>query len=288
MKRTRYFQWVDGELSGVISTLVNITSIDGEYFYNFTDGESCNLRYISKMTNNPSDLKGKVMVEIASPNDPWVADIISTKTFKNAGTDEIVDIPPLEDITSQSTSGTGQTLNIEKSVLGTKKFKAPKFNGPFSELPSLDDYYMNESLVETINTDKVSKYTEVAEAPVAEAPVSKKKEIDTIGVTEVSETKSAEVKPKDIPTQAIYNSAASVHTDSPIEILAKTCKKHSTDINLTITMDLPSKAIYKMVSEEFENGGTAFIDSLISNLDVNDVIDSIRTALILAYSKNED
>ena len=53
-------------------------------------------------------------------------------------------------------------------------------------------------------------------------------------------------------------------------------------------MDLPSKAIYKMVSEEFENGGTAFIDSLISNLDVNDVIDSIRTALILAYSKNED
>ena len=53
-------------------------------------------------------------------------------------------------------------------------------------------------------------------------------------------------------------------------------------------MDLPSKAIFKMVSEEFEDGGTAFIDCLIANLDVNDVIDSIRTALVIAYSKCEE
>lgn len=269
MKRTRYFQWIDGELSGKVEILTNITSVDGEYFYNFLDGESCNLRYISKMTSTPAALKGKVMVEIASPQDPWVATTITATTYKNAGSDEIVVVPPLEDITSTTTNGNGQNLDIGKSVLGTKQFKAPKYAGPFSDLPSLDDYFIDDTVDAQPSATKQAVPALKVETPLpASAPVQEQ------------------------PTSQASTSTTvfqhSISKDDPIEILAKTCKKHPTDINLTITMDLPSKAIYKMVSDEFEEGGIGFINCLISNLDVNDVIDSIRTALILAYSKNEE
>ena len=54
-------------MKGEIAILENITEFEGETFYNFDDGESCNLRFISKMTNSKIDLKNKFMVEIESP-----------------------------------------------------------------------------------------------------------------------------------------------------------------------------------------------------------------------------
>lgn len=279
MKKTRYFQWIEGELSGVVSVLDNITCIDGEYFYNFTDGESCNMRYISKMTNSIPALKGKVMVEIASPQDPWVATTVGAKKYTDPTSNEIVDIPPVEDITSKTTTGTGQNLSIGESAVGQKRYTPPKFRGPFPDLPSLEDYAVIETPVIPRPTPTViapqPKPIDVTHNIPDEAPV------EPIAPVQQANTAPAMqyVPPKPEPK---------TRSDNPIEILAKTCKKHSTDINLTVTMDLPSKAIFKMVSEEFEDGGTAFIDCLIANLDVNDVIDSIRTALVIAYSKCEE
>jgi hypothetical protein len=278
MKRTRYFQWIAGELSGTVETLVDITCTEGEYFYNFADGESCNLRYISKMTNSPSMLNGKFMVEIASPQDPWVAKVVTVKKFTNAGTNETVDVPPIEDITSKTTSGTGQALNVEQSALGTKKFTPPRFSGPFSDLPSLDEYLREEkdyhdpkNIISNSEASQISSPQDTSAQIVAVQTSASSQFINAN-----SSNSSDYLEQKKQPEQL-----------GPIGILAKTCKKHSTDINITVTMDLPSKAVYSMVSEEFENGGIEFIDSLIANLDVKDVIDSIRTSLILAYSKDE-
>ena len=82
MKRQRYFQWLDGELAGTVETLVDITQEEDEFFYHFASGESCNLRYIAKMTNDVGEIKDKFMVEILSPNDPWVTETISTKRVR--------------------------------------------------------------------------------------------------------------------------------------------------------------------------------------------------------------
>jgi len=274
MKRTRYFQWVDGEFSGNVEVLDDITCIDGEYFYNFKSGEVCNLRYISKMTNSPSSLAGKVMVEIASPQDPWVATTVTTKRYTNAGTDETVDIPPLEDITAKTTSGTGQSLTVEHSNVGTKQYTPPRFRGPFSDLPSLDEYMRSEPEPVLVQTPK----------PVYEEPSSSVSERhDELDKSSIPVYDNTPAKTPEVNT-VVENKPQNT---GPIAILAKTCKKHSTDINITVTMDLPSRAVFSMVSEEFENGGAEFIDCLISNLDVNDVIDSIKSALVLAYSKNE-
>lgn len=253
MKRQRYFQWLDGELAGTVETLVNITQEEDEFFYHFASGESCNIRYIAKMTNDVAEIKDKFMVEILSPNDPWITETISTKRVQvmdeNAG-EIYVEAPALEDITGAS--GSGSNLNIEKSKLGTKKYRAPRYKGPFYDLPSIDDYMKDEV-----------------------APAPKKPEIKQIQRDETT-----------IPVAATPK-ISTVSEADPVRILAKTCKKHPTEINLTLNINLPSKSIYNIAESEFEDGGKNFVDCLVEDIDITEIVKSLSAALKEAYAKEE-
>ena len=254
MKRQRYFQWLDGELAGTVETLVDITQEEDEFFYHFASGESCNLRYIAKMTNDVSEIKDKFMVEILSPNDPWVTETISTKRVQvmdeNAG-EIFIDAPALEDITGAS--GAGANLNIEKSKLGTKKYRAPRYKGPFYDLPNIDDYMIDE-----------------------EIPAPKKPEI-----------KQAQREEPVIPAPTATPKISAVSEADPVRILAKTCKKHPTEINLTLNINLPSKSIYNIAESEFENGGKNFVDCLVEDIDITEIVKSLSIALRQAYAEGE-
>ena len=254
MKRQRYFQWLDGELAGTVETLVDITQEEDEFFYHFASGESCNLRYIAKMTNDVGEIKDKFMVEILSPNDPWVTETISTKRVQvmdeNAG-EIFVDAPALEDITGAS--GAGANLNIEKSKLGTKKYRAPRYKGPFYDLPSIDDYMKDE-----------------------EVPAPKKPEIQQVQREELV-----------IPTPTATPKISNVSEADPVRILAKTCKKHPTEINLTLNINLPSKSIYNIAESEFEDGGKNFVDCLVEDIDITEIVKSLSVALRQAYANEE-
>ena len=254
MKRQRYFQWLDGELAGTVETLVDITQEEDEFFYHFASGESCNLRYIAKMTNDVGEIKDKFMVEILSPNDPWVTETISTKRVQvmdeNAG-EIFVDAPALEDITGAS--GAGANLNIEKSKLGTKKYRAPRYKGPFYDLPNIDDYMKDE-----------------------EIPAPKKPEIQQVQREELV-----------IPTPTATPKISNVSEADPVRILAKTCKKHPTEINLTLNINLPSKSIYNIAESEFEDGGKNFVDCLVEDIDITEIVKSLSVALRQAYANEE-
>lgn len=254
MKRQRYFQWLDGELAGTVETLVDITQEEDEFFYHFASGESCNLRYIAKMTNDVGEIKNKFMVEILSPNDPWVTETISTKRVQvmdeNAG-EIFVEAPALEDITGAS--GAGANLNIEKSKLGTKKYRAPRYKGPFYDLPNIDDYMKDE-----------------------EIPAPKKPEIQQVQREELV-----------IPTPTATPKISNVSEADPVRILAKTCKKHPTEINLTLNINLPSKSIYNIAESEFEDGGKNFVDCLVEDIDITEIVKSLSVALRQAYAEGE-
>lgn len=254
MKRQRYFQWLDGEFAGTVETLVDITQEEDEFFYHFASGESCNLRYIAKMTNDVSEIKDKFMVEILSPNDPWVTETISTKRVQvmdeNAG-EIFVDAPALEDITGAS--GAGANLNIEKSKLGTKKYRAPRYKGPFYDLPNIDDYMIDE-----------------------ETPAPKKPEI-----------KQTQREEPVIPAPTATPKISAVSEADPVRILAKTCKKHPTEINLTLNINLPSKSIYNIAESEFEDGGKNFVDCLVEDIDITEIVKSLSIALKQAYAEGE-
>lgn len=276
MKRPRYFQWLQGENSGIITKLVNITEMDGEYFYNFEDGESCNLRFISQMTSSPAALKDKFMVEVVSPNDPWRVEQISTGFFKDAMSQENVDVPPLEDITSAS--GNGNLIDISKSAVGTMKYIAPRYKGPMYELPSLDDYFYEDNSTASVKKHKLDGATAIfkktAPEPAPEPEVT------------IPSTPPPVVTPEYIrPTvETTYEEPS---TSDPVRILAKTSKKRDTDIDLTISIKLPSKSVYNIASEEFEDGGSKFINYLIEGIDINSIISELRNALTAAYESSD-
>ena len=276
MKRPRYFQWLQGENSGIITKLVNITEMDGEYFYNFEDGESCNLRFISQMTSSPAALKDKFMVEVVSPNDPWRVEQISTGFFKDAMSQENVDVPPLEDITGAS--GNGNSIDISKSAVGTTKYVAPRYKGPMYELPSLDDYFYEDNSTAPVKKHKLDGATAIFKKAAPEpAP-----EPEVV----IPSTPPPVITPEYIrPT--VETKYEEPSTPDPVRILAKTSKKRETDIDLTISIKLPSKSVYTIASEEFEDGGSKFINYLIEGIDINSIISELRNALTAAYESSD-
>lgn len=262
MKRARYFQWLDGENAGKVEILTDISCVDGEYFFNFNSGESCNQRFISQMTRNSADLKDKFMVEIINPSDTWGFETIKMGKYTYmdpASGEQTVDVPPLEDITGAS--GNGNSLNVENSKIGKKRYTPPRYKGEMLPLPSYSEYS--------------TEFADAAPVPHRAVPVEPAYEAPaTPGIS--ARLNNAKVN------------ISGVADNDPVKILANTCKKHSTEVNLTLTINLPSRAIYNIAKSEFENGGKKFVDCLVEEMNISEIVKSVSEALRVAYEESED
>ena len=251
-KQKRYFQWIDGEMKGDIVLLESIEEFEGETFYNFDDGESCNLRFISKMTNSTADLKNKFMVEIESPSNPWTLEKIQPKKYIDESMKgEDIDIPSLHDILQAH----GDTTNIENSDIGKDRLVPPRKEQRIIDLPSIDEYRI--------------KAEEPKKDPVVEQPKSVETKVENQEVVE---------QPKQVENKQV--------SFDPVKILVDSCKKHDTPVELSLNMKLPSKYIANIASSEFEDGFEKFIDCIVSDIDTKMIIAELKKALSSAYSSS--
>ena len=251
-KQKRYFQWIDGEMKGDIVLLESIEEFEGETFYNFDDGESCNLRFISKMTNSTADLKNKFMVEIESPSNPWTLEQIQPKKYIDESMKgEDIDIPSLHDILQAH----GDTTNIENSDIGKDRLVPPRKEQRIIDLPSIDEYRI--------------KKEEPKKDPVVEQPKTVETKVEKQEVVE---------QPKPVENKQI--------SFDPVKILVDSCKKHDTPVELSLNMKLPSKYIANIASSEFEDGFNKFIDCIVSDIDTKMIIAELKKALSSAYSNS--
>lgn len=273
MNRQRYFQWLDGDLEGSVETLKYIECVEGEYFYHFASGETCNVEFIAPMTRDTYTLKGKVMVEITNPNDKWKTEVISTHKYTYmdpTSGEQTVDVPPLEDIVSAR--GTGQNIDLENSQLGKKKFYPPRYKGPMLPLPSYDEYGKDEYYATNTAASVVTREQEIP-APTkkvetsmpVERPVQKEEDNNTAPALK-------------------SNAQKEVISNDPVYILAKTSKKHDTEIELTLNINLPSKAIFTLAESEFDNGGQKFVNYLVDEIDPNIILSALKVALLDSYT----
>ena len=251
-KQKRYFQWIDGEMKGDIVLLESIEEFEGETFYNFDDGESCNLRFISKMTNSTSDLKNKFMVEIESPSNPWTLEQIQPKKYIDESMKgEDIDIPSLHDMLQAH----GDTTNIENSDIGKDRLVPPRKEQRIIDLPSIDEYRI--------------KKEEPKKDPVVEQPKTVETKVEKQEVVE---------QPKPVENKQI--------SFDPVKILVDSCKKHDTPVELSLNMKLPSKYIANIASSEFEDGFNKFIDCIVSDIDTKMIIAELKKSLSSAYSNS--
>jgi hypothetical protein len=268
MKRKRYFQWIAGEDIGNIAVLESIEQFDGETFYNFDDGESCNLRFISKMTSSVADLKEKFMVEIDNPSNPWTFETVKSKRYTDQSMNgEYVEIPSLHD--RIQADGTNTSM-IQDSDIGKEKLVPPKNPQRFVDLPSIDEYPVATQDKCTITTESVA---------FPEQPVQQNNTQSDESVTKQAGIKIGASSVQPVMTQAVMD---------PIRILVNSCKKHETAVDMTLSIKLPSKYIYNIAASEFEDGIDKFINCIVSDIDVSMIIDQLKNALRLSYSSDKD
>lgn len=276
-KRKRYFQWVAGEDMGEVVTLESMSEFEGEIFYNFDNGDSCNARFISKMTNDVSDLREKFIVEIDSPSNPWIVETIESKSYTDESMKgEYVNIPTLHDMLQAN----GQTTEITDSDLGKQKMVPPRRTQRMEELPRIEDYLVTPEEPKVEETPKLENVSEkhVVNTSVANDPAQETKtqavsreEIVTKKTSRLSERKTS--------------SANNLDASDPIRIIVNTCEKHSSDVELLLTMELPAKETYEFVERQF-HGGDKFIDYVVDDLDVSEIIRQLKATLKVAYSEN--
>lgn len=268
----RYFEWIAGDAAEDIEMLESIEDVEGEIIYHFISGESCNQRFISKMTNSVSDLKDKFMVEIESPSNAWTFEEIVAKKYIDKSMDgEDVEIPTLHDmLQARGTSNVG----ISNSDLGTKKLVAPRREQYIVDLPSINDWRIkttekmvskkNDDIVETNKVEFIERDNSAVETHIVQPTI--------------------EIQEKEVIAAPIQT----ISENDPVKILVDTCKKYDTEIDLTLNLSAPSKDMFNIASNNFENGASRFIDRIIEDIDLKEIIDSLRDALLNAYQEKND
>ena len=272
----RYFQWIAGDDKGKIATLAHIVNIDGEQYYEFTDGERCSLTFISPMTTDIRQLRGKLLVEIDSPTNPWEFYIEEPKLYKDESMrGQEIEIPSLHDITKAE----GQVTNLEHSDVGTEKIRPPKRNQNLRPLPNPNDYPAPVAK-NRVSAPAPEPTVQTVVEPVPEAKIPPETkftfEPESSGVISINENNF-------VAPQVV--SAPRVVVD-PVEIFVNNCKKHETNVDLSLTLNIPSRELFKIADSEFEDGGEKFVNYIIQDLDINCIIDSLRQSLLDAYKGN--
>jgi len=74
-----------------------------------------------------------------------------------------------------------------------------------------------------------------------------------------------------------------VITDNPVWLMLDKAKKFDTKVDLAITLSLPSKSLYDVANESFDNGGNDVIDYIINHITDTKIKDSLKAALQDAY-----
>jgi hypothetical protein len=263
MKETRYFEWIAGEDMGEICVLSHVEEEDGALYLHFTNGDVCNAEFVARMTTDATLLKDKFMVEIAGPSNAWTTETIVPKKYVDQSMTDGIDyeIPTLHDMLQ---SGNGSTANLTNSNVGKMKLVPPKISLTMvPDLPTIEDWGKRKEVSKTHSK-----------------PVEQKNEKETFFAL-------AEPVIEDNNETTVKERKGSVDFN-PVKILYDKCKKNKTEIELTLTINLPSKSMFDLADSEFENGGDDLIEYILKDVKTAIIKSALKTSLKQFYTGTFD
>ena len=125
----------------------------------------------------------------------------------------------------------------------------------------------------------------------------KKKKVTLIPPTktrpEVVESKFGMVKqaPAPVPAPAAPVSKWSetvLDTSDPVYIMLDKAKKVDSEVNMTLTISLPSKSLFDVAKESFEEGDKRSLEYIIENLDVSEIKEALKRGIEEMYGVESD
>ena len=88
---------------------------------------------------------------------------------------------------------------------------------------------------------------------------------------------------KRIETPVVEEKKTPELMNDPVWVMMDKARKFDTEVPMSLTISLPSKALYDVAKESFEDGGPKVVEYIISNLDDTDLKFSLKRALLEAY-----
>lgn len=92
---------------------------------------------------------------------------------------------------------------------------------------------------------------------------------------------SQQTQPQNISNQ-------NIDTTDPVYIMMTKAKKFDTEVPVNITISLPTKSLYNVAKESFDNGSKKVIEYIISNMDDKKLKDALKQALYESYEDNKE
>lgn len=288
-KEKRYFEWIDGDDKGKVVTLDYI-DIEKDNMgrtteiYYFDNGDSCPKEFISPMTmfagelkkRNPDGSPGspKFMVELDTPTNVWTFAEVKGHTVNlgvsNGSGDGTRFVAPLEDILADGNGRVARTFNIvppkNKIIRERPLPKASDYpvDEPESvvEQPKVEPEDLNPNVVITNDTNLVPNH------PLS-APQEYYASSDTNDYYAIDNQR--------------FGFSVAKQEDDPVSILVSTSKKVEKEVNMKISLMLPSKELYSIASTNFEDGESKFINNIVKDIDVSSIIAALQDTLLESY-----
>lgn len=77
----------------------------------------------------------------------------------------------------------------------------------------------------------------------------------------------------------------SASSDDPVYIMMEKAKKVDTEVNMTLTISLPSKRLFEVAAESFDNGDKKALDYIIDNIDISEIKESLKMGIAAMYGE---
>lgn len=78
---------------------------------------------------------------------------------------------------------------------------------------------------------------------------------------------------------------SNVDTSDPVYIMMSKAKKVDNDVEMIMSIALPSKNLYNVAEESFDKGGKKVVEYIIENIDTKDIKDALKVAITQMYEK---
>jgi hypothetical protein len=95
-------------------------------------------------------------------------------------------------------------------------------------------------------------------------------------------------QPMPEPIVNIETQKSKINNSDPIYILLSKSKKEEIDITMSMTVSLPSKHLYNIAKESFEDGNEKFIEYIIEHITVDEIKDALKISLTNMYEDIND
>jgi hypothetical protein len=81
---------------------------------------------------------------------------------------------------------------------------------------------------------------------------------------------------------------STVNSSDPVYIMMEKSKKVDTEVNMTLTISLPSSHLFDVVRDSFEEGDKKALEYIIENIDITDIKNALKEGIKSMYEPNED